>query len=82
MQSSVISFTDTELEALISCAKTRLIIVAPGLSVRTCRALIAKWKELGPAAVQIVLDLDPETCRMGYGEIAALELLQEAAEQL
>jgi hypothetical protein len=79
---SVISFTDTELMALIHAARRRLVVIAPGLSESVARALIEKWHDLGPAGVHVVLDPDPEVCRLGFGELAALQLLQGEAERI
>jgi len=45
-------------------------------------AIIETWKEIGPGRVQIVLDVDPEVCRMGYGEFSALQMLFEAARKM
>jgi len=81
-QCSVVSFTDTELMALVRCARRRLVVIAPGLSEHVAKAIIERWYELGPGAVQVVLDPDPEVCRLGFGEVAALKLLHEAAERM
>jgi F420-0:gamma-glutamyl ligase-like protein len=81
-QCSVISLTDTELMALVRCAARRLVVIAPGLSESVARALADVWRRLGPDAVQIVLDSDPEVCRLGFGEVAALEILRQTAEEL
>ncbi len=81
-QCSVISLTDTELMALVNCATRRLVVIAPGLSEAVARALGDVWRRLGPDAVQVVLDSDPEVCRLGFGEVAALEVLQQTAEEL
>jgi hypothetical protein len=76
------SLTDTELIAMVRCAGRRVIVIAPGLSVPVAQALIETWNELGPDAVSIVLDPDPEVCRLGFGDVEALKLLHEKAEQL
>jgi hypothetical protein len=81
-QCSVVSLTDTELMALVSCANRRLVVIAPGLSEQVARAIVTRWRELGPHGVQVVLDPDPEVCRLGFGEMAALRLLHETAEQM
>jgi hypothetical protein len=57
------------------------VVIAPGLSESVARAIVKKWHELGPDAVQIVLDPDPEVCRLGFGDLAALQILQETAER-
>jgi hypothetical protein len=79
---SVISFTDTELMALIHGAMRRLVVIAPGLSESVAKALIERWHALGPTGVHVVLDPDPEVCRLGYGELTALTLLQAEAERI
>lgn len=81
-QCSVISFTDADLIGLVSCVRRRLAVIAPGLSVPVAEALVETWRRLGPQAVQVILDPDPEVCRMGYGDFAALKLLQETAEAM
>lgn len=81
-QCSVVSFTDTELMALVRCARRRLVVIAPGLSESVAKAIIERWHELGPDAVQVVLDPDPEVCRLGFGEVGALKLLHEAADRM
>jgi hypothetical protein len=81
-QCSVISLTDTELMALVRCAARRLVVIAPGLSESVARALGDVWRRLGPDKVQVVLDSDPEVCRLGFGEVSALEILRQTAEEL
>jgi len=81
-QCSFVSLTDTELLALVCCTERRLVVIAPGLSEPVAEALIDKWRELGPHAVQVVLDPDPEVCRLGLGDVAALKLLHAEAGRL
>ncbi len=81
-QCSVVSLTDADLTGLVSCVQRRLVVIAPGLSVPVAESVAETWRRLGAQAVQVVLDPDPEVCRMGYGDIAALKLLQETAEAL
>ena len=81
-QCSVVSLTDADLTGLVSCVRRRLVVIAPGLSVPVAKAVAETWRRLGPLGVQVVLDADPEVCRMGYGDISALKLLYETAEQL
>lgn len=79
---SVISFTDADLMGLIHGAMRRLVVIAPGLSESVAKALIERWQALGPTGVHVVLDPDPEVCRLGYGELAALTLLQAEAKRI
>ena len=76
---SIISLPDIDLESQISCAKQRVVIIAPGLSESVAKVLVAKWSELGRDGVQVVLDPDPEVCRLGFGDLEALSLLHTTA---
>ena len=76
---SVISLPDIDIESQISCAKHRLVLIAPGISESVAKVVAAKWNELGRNGVQVVLDPDPEVCRLGFGDLAALTLLHNVA---
>ena len=66
----------------MSCARRRLVVIAPGLSESVAKTIVKKWHQLGRDAVQVVLDPDPEVCRLGLGDLAALQILQETAERI
>jgi hypothetical protein len=79
---AVVSLPEIELEAQVRCARRQLVVIAPGLTESVARAVIEQWCSLGPDAVQVVLDPDPEVCRLGLGDLTALQMLQEAAERI
>jgi hypothetical protein len=79
---AVVSLRDVELEGQVNCALRRLVVIAPGLSESVAKAIVKKWHELGRDAVQVVLDPDPEVCRLGFGDSAALNVLYETAERM
>lgn len=79
---AVVSLPDVELEAQISCARRRLIAIAPGFTESVARVIAHKWHDLGPDAVQVVLDPDPEVCRLGLADMTALELLAQTASEI
>ncbi len=81
-QCTVLCLDDQDLIAMIRCAKRRLVLVAPGVSDSVAKAIVETWKDIGPGRVQIVLDVDPEVCRMGYGQFSALLTLFEVAKQM
>jgi hypothetical protein len=81
-QVSVVSLDDGQLIELINRAESNLLFVSPGVSRLVAEALAKKWLEIEPGAVSILLDIDPEVCRLGYGAIEGIELLQRTAEQL
>ena len=69
--------TDDMLVGWIDGAKERLVFVAPGVRVKVAQALVAAAERLrGKGAVSYILDVDAEVCRLGYGEIDGLKLLQ------
>lgn len=79
---AVVSLPEIELEAQVRCARRQLVVIAPGLTESVARAIKEQWYALGPDAVQVVLDPDPEVCRLGFGDLAALQILQKAAERI
>jgi hypothetical protein len=81
-QHAVTVADDEALAEMIIGAQRRLIIIAPGLSTVLAIVLAERWAELGKDAVSVTLDVDPEVCRMGFGTIEAVRLLQETAGTL
>jgi hypothetical protein len=81
-QCTAIGLTDLDIIGMVRCARHRLVVIAPGLSEDVARAIADVWIQIGADKVQVVLDPDPEVCRMGFGEMSALKLLHDTAEQL
>lgn len=77
----VVSQPEVSILGQINCARKRLLVVAPGVTEDVARAIASKWIELGRDAVRIVLDPDPDNCRLGYGDLSALQLLHAAAAE-
>lgn len=59
----------------IRSAQTRIIYVAPGIREVVSEAIIGIMPRLGPDSITVIVDCDEETCRLGYGDIEAIELL-------
>lgn len=73
--------SDETLGSMISTATDRLVIVAPGLSREVASALADRInKDGGPRLLAVILDVDPEVCRLGYGDVEAFDLLRPALE--
>jgi hypothetical protein len=72
---------DDVLIRWIGAATRRITFVAPGVSEAVAKALVAQLELIPPANVNIVLDVDPEICRLGYGQIQGLEQIKAAAEK-
>lgn len=79
---SITNADDARIEALITGADDRVVYVAPGASDAVAAALADAWSRLGPDAVQVILDVDPEVCRLGYGSLGALKSLRQAASRV
>src|SRR5262245_56728588 len=79
---SLTNATESNLVDLLQRARRRLVLIAPGISATLATALATAWDRPGPGAVQVVLDVDAEVCRMGYGTMEGLKLLQEKARAL
>lgn len=79
---SVLSLDDDALVQFINGAETSLHFLSPGISLKVADALARKWVDLGPDAVSIVLDIDPDVCRVGYGVMEGIEKLRELASRL
>lgn len=63
-------------------ANESIRFVGPGLSAAAARVLAERWQDLGAAAVEVVLDADPDLCRMGLCDGEALRLLLDTATRL
>lgn len=78
------SFTnadDERLISLINTARNRLVFAAPGISLSVGKALAQVIDSLvAPKQLVVILDVDPEVCRLGYGTIEGLEIVQRALE--
>lgn len=79
---SITVANDDTLMGLIQSARSRLLVLAPGLSARVADCLCQRWQELGPDRVTVILDLDPEVYRLGYGDVETLALLERVAAEL
>lgn len=79
---SVRQIDQNEIISFIRLAKQRLMFMAPGMSEEVAIALADKWRTLDKNAVDIILDLDPEVCRLGYGDFKAIRLLHDTSKAL
>ncbi len=80
--SALQAITDELLINAIDRATDRVVLIAPGMWLPVAHSVADAWKRLGSDRVTVILDVDPEICRIGYGELAALKLLQETAAAL
>lgn len=67
--------TDEILADIISNAKQRVVYIAPGIWLSVAKAIVFYQKQNSTAALDIILDPDPQVCRLGYGELEAIKHL-------
>jgi len=78
---SVVAVDDVMLQKYILSAQNRLLIMAPGVSESVADSIIETWKRLGQDKTTVILDVDPEVCRLGFGTIEAVEKLDNCARE-
>ncbi|CAG9609149.1 hypothetical protein [Pseudoneobacillus rhizosphaerae] len=64
-----------ELSEQISFATQKVIYAAPGIHKEVTDSMINCIELLGKENIVTIIDKDPEICRLGYGEIEAIERL-------
>jgi hypothetical protein len=78
------TFTNVDDKVLcdvIAQAHHRLVFVAPGIRPPVAQALASVMGDVPASAMHLVLDVDAEVCRLGYGDkdFKGMEMLQVAA---
>lgn len=76
---SIQSITEQDLVEAIKGAQQRVLYVAPGIWPEVAHSLANAWNQLGAEQVTVILDIDAEICRFGYGSIDGLKIVQDAA---
>jgi hypothetical protein len=77
---TITTVDDGYLAEHIERSHGRVVYVAPGLGIATAKALVARLVRQ-PTEVAMILDDDPEICRIGFGDAEALEIVKQAVEQ-
>ena len=69
---------DDVLVDLIDQVHERLVFIAPGVRKKVAEAICGAGERLGDAGnVSVILDVSEEVCRMGFGDIEGLRILQQ-----
>lgn len=76
---SIQPITDDLLIDAIQNATQRVVLIAPGVWPPVANAIAEAWQRLNPEQVTVILDVDPEVCRIGYGSLESIGILQGAA---
>lgn len=75
------SINEETLAAAISRCQNRLVYIAPSVSLPITKAiekLLLGWDDPN---ITLVIDTDPEVCRLGYGTVEGLKHLQQIVTQ-
>lgn len=78
---SLCNVTEADVVACTDAAQDRVVLLAPGLSMPVSEALSRAWKRIPADNVSVIIDTDPEVCRLGYGTIDALKAAQKSAAE-
>lgn len=73
------TITDELLISDLNAATDRIVLIAPGVWPPLAEAVASTWTRLGRDRVTVILDSTAEVCRLGYGSLEGLEILQSAA---
>jgi hypothetical protein len=66
---------------LIRGARRAIAFVGPGLTIGVAQTIRNAAQQNPSLDLKITIDLDPEVCRLGFGELEAIEILQGLALQ-
>lgn len=70
----------TLVQAIEGCQK-RLVYIAPGIAEPAANAIDALLGRIDAPVVTVIIDTDPEVCRLGYGTVEGLRRLQLLASE-
>jgi len=74
---------ENTLADAISGCRDRLVYIAPGVTEWIVDAMGSVMQRERPPSITVIIDADPEVCRLGYGTVDGLKALQAlAAEQM
>ena len=81
MSKTFTSVNDRVLCEVVGQARERLVFIAPGIRPMVAEALCQAMEIVPTNAIHLVLDVDAEVCRLGYGDkdFKGMERLQDAA---
>ena len=72
---------DAVLIRQIRAAQRKIVFVAPGVQKPVADALAKRLADSPHLDIAVILDIDPEVCRLGYGHIDGLTTLKSACEK-
>jgi hypothetical protein len=82
MMNAMTVANDDTLAEMIAGALRRVVLVTPAFGPKVGEALAERWEVLGRDAVTVIIDMDAEVYRLGYGSFAAVTKLDQKAAEL
>jgi hypothetical protein len=73
--------TDDLIANRIDNAVGRVVLVTPGFFPIVAAAIVRAISRLKAGRVTVISDIDPEACRLGYGDFQCLERVQVALQE-
>ncbi len=67
------------LAAAVDRCRERLVYVAPGITEKIVAAMALAMQRTQAPSLTVIIDADPEVCRLGYGTVEGLKALQALA---
>lgn len=67
------------LAAAVDRCSERLVYIAPGITEKIVAAMALAMQRTQPPSLTVIIDADPEVCRLGYGTVEGLKALQALA---
>lgn len=77
MSQTFIAFSSAKMAELIKEARQRVVVVSPSFHLDVGKELCSAADRLGTDKVEVAIDLDEKTFRLGYGQIEAVNLVKE-----
>lgn len=77
--STFIVVNEKTLAAAVDRCRERLVYIAPGITEKIVAAMALAMQRTQPPSLTVIIDADPEVCRLGYGTVEGLKALQALA---
>lgn len=81
MERTFTNVDDQVLIRLIEAVQQKIVFVAPGISKSVAERLAYRLVNDPQVEITVILDIDAEVCRLGYGDIEGLSAIKMACEK-
>ena len=70
--------SSARIAELVRAARGSVCYAGPGIQIEPAKAMAEIARRIGPELLTVSLDFDERVMRMGYGDIAAVQVLRDA----